>query len=49
MKRKKKILMIIFIIIAVILGIVLLKNPEMTKQLVVLVKQVILISPNPIY
>ena len=46
---KTKILMIIFIIIAVILGIVLLKNPEMTKQLVVLVKQVILISPNPIY
>lgn len=46
---KTKILMIIFIIIAVLLGIVLLKNPEMTKQLVVLVKQVILISPNPIY
>lgn len=46
---KTKILMIIFIIIAVILGIVLLKNPEMTKQLVVLVKQVILISPNLIY
>ena len=46
---KTKILIIIFIIIAVILGIVLLKNPEMTKQLVVLVKQVISISPDPIY
>jgi len=46
---KTKILIIIFIIIVVILGIVLLKNPEMTKQLVVLVKQVISISPNPIY
>ena len=46
---KTKILIIIFILIVVILGIVLLKNPEMTKQLVVLVKQVISISPDPIY
>ena len=45
---KTKILIIIFIVIMIILGIVLLKNPNMTKQLIVLVKQVISISPDPI-